>query len=165
MVGTVVASRGDPLGPDVIAIRVERLIRGSSPAQLVLQPPDYMGCDGRIAEPVGTRLVIATGRRFFDAAPPTDLHPYWIVRADNTLDPAGVESHDPAVRTLDDLVAALGGAPIVAPTSPPIEEAPTDHDIAVAPADGNWAIPLAIGLLVVAVLLGLVTRNRRRPYD
>ena len=165
IVGTITASRGDPLAPNVIAIRVERLIRGSSPAQLVLQPPEFMGCDGRIGEPVGTRLVIATGRRFFDASPPKDLHPYWIVRADNTLDPAGVESHDPAVRNLDDLVAAFASAAILAPTDPPVEVAPTDPEIAVAPAGGSWAIPLAIGLLVVAVFLGLVTKNRRRPSD
>ncbi|MBA2720029.1 MAG: hypothetical protein H0U52_12455 [Chloroflexi bacterium] len=165
VVGTIIASRGDPLAPDVLAIRVDRLIRGSSPAQLVLQPPEFMGCDGPIGEPVGTRLIIATGQRFFDAAPPQDLHPYWIVRADNTVDPVGVESHDPAVRTLDDLVVALGGELNVASTDPPVEVSPTDHEIAVAPAEGSWALPLAIGLLVAAVLLGLAARNRGRQSD
>lgn len=160
--GTIVASRGNPLGPDVIAIRVEALIRGSAPTQLVLEPPVFMGCEGRIAEPIGTRLVIATGQRYFDAAPPQDLHPYWIVRADNTLEAAGVENPDPGVRTLEDLVGALGGELILAPTDPPATATAPREERLVDTAEDNWPTPLAIGLLVAGAVLGLVIRNRRR---
>jgi hypothetical protein len=162
VVGTIVATRGDPLNPDVIAIRVEALIRGSAPAQLVLQPPVYMGCDGLIAEPIGTRLVVATGRRFFDAAPPQDLHPYWIVRADNTLEAAGVENPDPAVRTLEDLVGALGGALVLAPSNPAPEETPSDEAVVGGAAGNAWPIPVVIGLLVAGGVLGLFIRSARR---
>ena len=108
VVGTVVVKRGHPEAPDAIAVRVEQLLRGESGPNLVLEPPDYMGCDGRIVVPIGTRLVIATGDRFFDAAPRNDLHPYWIVNADGSLDPEGVESADPTLRTMADLARAFG---------------------------------------------------------
>lgn len=164
VVGTITASRGDPLGPDAIAIRVERLIRGSSPVDLILDPPDYMGCDGRIAEPIGTRLVIATGLQFFDAAPPNDLHPYWIVGPDGVLDPAGVENADPAVRTVDDLVMAVGGGltPVPVPMDPAVQAAPDGPMTDDAATEVRWSILAAAGVIAAVVLGVWRFRSRRR---
>lgn len=164
VVGTIIDRRGDPAAPDAIAVRVERLIRGVSPIDLVLEPPDYMGCDGRIAEPIGTRLVIATGRRFFDAAPPNDLHPYWIVGPGDILDPAGVESADPAIRTVSDLAAAVGGemVPVTVPSGPPVEALP---GAAITGDDArglDWSMPAALAATALIVAGWFAARVLRR---
>jgi hypothetical protein len=153
VVGTIVARKGDPGAPDAIALRVDGVIRGVTPAQLVLQPPTYMGCDGRIAEPVGTRIVVATAPQYFDAAPPEELHPYWIVLPDGTVDPVGLETDQPPGRTLDDLAASLGGSV-------------TAIDAAASTDDGSpdSMIVGAVTALVVgaAVVLGAAAVARRR---
>jgi hypothetical protein len=151
VVGTVRAVRGDPAAPDGLAITVESVVRGRPAQEVLLLPPSYMGCDGRIAEPVGARLVIATGPRYFDAGPPEDLHPYWLIGAAGVLIPAGVDDPNPQHRTLDDLVAALGGelTPIASavPGEAAAQAAVTDPGEAVG-------VPLAavIGGLIAATI-------------
>jgi hypothetical protein len=165
VLGSVTATRGHPDAPDAIEIRVEHVIRGRAPASLVLAPPDYMGCEGRIAERVGTRLVIATGTRFFDAAPPTELHPYWIVGPGDVVDPVGVEGADPAIRTLDDLVASLGGEASAAATDAPTEAAAALPPVVGARDDADAPIAGLSGLLAVgliALLGGFALRRARR---
>lgn len=126
-----------------LLIHVDAVIRGSAPAELVLDPPTYMGCEGRIDEPVGAQLVIATGPQYFDAAVTGDLHPYWLVRDDGTVDPIGVWQEDPGIRTLDELVADLGGRLV------PVEGAAAGEG---SQAGGLQPLPIALG---GAAILGL----------
>jgi hypothetical protein len=153
VVGTIVARKGDPGAPDAIALRVDGVIRGVTPAQLVLQPPTYMGCDGRIAEPVGTRIVVATAPQYFDAAPPEELHPYWIVLPDGTVDPVGLETDQPPGRTLDDLAASLGGSVRAIDAAASTDDRKPDSMIDVA------VTTLVVG---AAVVLGAAAVARRR---
>jgi hypothetical protein len=153
VVATIVARKGDPGAPDAIALRVDGVIRGVTPAQLVLQPPTYMGCDGRIAEPVGTRIVVATAPQYFDAAPPEELHPYWIVLPDGTVDPVGLETDQPPGRTLDDLAASLGGSVRAIDAAASTDDRKPDSMIDVA------VTTLVVG---AAVVLGAAAVARRR---
>jgi hypothetical protein len=159
VVGTIVGARGDAQAPDALAIEVDSVIRGTSPATLVLEPPSYMGCDGRIFEPIGTRVVVATGPHYFSASPPQELHPYWVVRADGTADPVGISAEGLPRQSLGDLAAWLGGSLMA--VEPEAEPAP-------APALGWTAISfvligLFVGGMAVLVLVAIAGFRRSRP--
>ena len=156
VVGTIVGTRGDAQAPDALAIEIDSVIRGTSPATLVLEPPSYMGCDGRIFEPIGTRLVVATGPHYLSAAPPQELHPYWVVRADGTAEPVGVSAEGAPRQSLDELAAWLGGS--LVPVEPETEPAPE-------PADG-WStlsrLPIGLFLAGIAALVLVAIAGFRR---
>lgn len=154
VVGTIVAQHGDAGAPDAIAIEVDAVIRGEAPTELVLQPPTFMGCDGRIAEPIGTRVVVATASQYFDASPPQDLHPYWVVRANGIAEPVGVDAGGAPGLPIEELASWLGGAltPLEASAGPS--------------TDGMPLLGVAVAVLVVGLgVVGLVTLAvaRRSP--
>ena len=153
VVGTIVARQDVGGAPETLVIAVDSVIRGESPRELVLRPPTYMGCDGRILEPIGTRVVVATGQQYFDAAPPADLHPYWVVRADGIAEPVGLDAGGAPGLPLEELAAWLGGT---------VNEVPAT----VEPDDtgllGSVVLPLLVAGIALVAAVTWVARQRDR---
>jgi hypothetical protein len=141
-----------------VTLRVERLLRGVSGPDVTLEPPTYMGCGGQMNEPVGARLVVATGPHYFSASPPEEMHPYWLVLAGDRVVPAGVDDPDPDHTRLDGLIEEFGALP--AGSVEP--ESVVDP---VRPPDGSGIAAIAIVgatlLAAVAVFTGAWRLGRR----
>ena len=140
-----------------VTLRVERLLRGVSGPDVILEPPTYMGCGGQMNEPVGARLVVATGPHYFSASPPEEMHPYWLVLAGDKVVPAGVDDPDPDHTRLDGLIEEFGALPAAAEPQAPIDPI-TEPEL-------SPGMPLAIvvaTLLAVVALFGAVAIAARR---
>jgi len=144
-----------------ITLRVDSVIRGVSGPEVVLEPPTFMGCDGRITEAVGSRLIVATGPHYFSASPPQEMHPYWRLLEGDVVEAVGVDDPDPDHTRLVGLVADLGGLPA----------APSEPDAVVDPASAPDRGGIVAAAIVVATLLTatvlfaavILVERKRRP--
>ncbi len=160
VVGTIRATQGDPEAPEGLAITVEAVVRGAPVREIFLLPPAFMGCDGRITEPIGARLLIATGPQYFDANPPEDLHPYWLIGPGDVLQPAGVEDPDVTHQTLGDLVKALGGELVRVPAPDAVETVDQSPGVADELPVAVFALALIAAAASVFGVVALVARRR-----
>jgi hypothetical protein len=143
---------------DRVTLRVERLLRGVSGPEIVLEPPTFMSCGGRMEEPIGARLVVATGPHYFSASPPEELHPYWRVLPGDVVEPAGVDDLDPDHSRLDGLVADLGGGLPAASIEPEaVLEPPSSPD-----TSGGLAVVVVTFLAAAVLFVTVVAAARRR---
>ena len=158
VIGTVIDVDATEDVSERILLRVEAVLRGVSGPEVVLEPPTFMGCGGRMDEPVGARLVVATGPHYFSASPPEELHPYWRVLPGDVVEPAGVDDPDPDHSRLDGLLAAFGGraAATVEPEAI-VEPVPPPDQIAIVAV----AIVVATLLAAAAVFTGAWSLARR----
>jgi hypothetical protein len=147
VIGTIVEADLEDGVAQRLTFRVDAVVRGVAGPEVVLEPPTYMGCDGRIMEPVGTRLLVATAPRFFGVGPAEEMHPYWRLLAGNVVEPAGVDDPDPDHLRLDGLLADLGGLPVTSAE-------PADASDAVSPAGGGeMVVPIIVATLLGAAAL------------
>ncbi len=160
VVGTIRAIRWDQEAPDGMAITVEAVVRGAAAPEIFPLPPTYMGCDGRNPEPVGARLLIATGPHYFDASPPKDLHPYWLIGPADIVEPAGVEDPDVRHRTLGDLVDALDGDLVPVPTPDSVETFDQSPGVGDEPPIALVVLALVATAASVLGVVALVARRR-----
>jgi hypothetical protein len=159
VIGTIVETDQIDGAADRVTLRIEAVIRGVSGPQLILEPPTFMGCDGRITEPVGSRLLVATAPRFFSVGPAEEMHPYWRLLEGDVVEPAGVDDPDPDHMRLAGLVADLGGVPVTSP------EPAANSDPASAPATSTGiavAIVAVTFLAAAALFVTVVAAARRR---
>lgn len=158
VIGTLVEADLNDGVAERVTLRVEAVVRGVSGPEVVLEPPTFMGCDGRIMEPVGSELLVATGPRYFGVGPAVEMHPYWRVLEGDVLEAVGVDDVDPDHTRLAGLVADLGGVAITSPEPAAVAEPDS-------PAD-RGALPLAIAvatmLAAVALFTGAWRLARRR---
>jgi hypothetical protein len=152
----VVASVVEVESIDKITLEVHSVLRGMSGRELVLEPPTYMGCDGRMQEPVGARLIVATGPHFFADSPAQEMHPYWRIEPGDIVVPAGVDDPNPDHTRLAGLIAEFGGFP-VPPVEPEalVEQGPGPGVLLVT------AIVVAMMLAVVALFGALIVVARK----
>ena len=150
VIGTIVERDAIKGAADRVTLRVEAVIRGVSGRELVLEPPTFMGCDGRIMEPVGSRLIVASAPRFFSVGPAEEMHPYWRLLAGDIVEPAGVDDQDPDHTRLAGLIVDLGGMPAAAVATEGPDPAPIVPPLVLA----------AVAGAVFFVTLVLLARSR-----
>jgi hypothetical protein len=148
--------------PDRVTLRVHSVLRGVSGPELILEPPTYMGCDGRMNEPIGTRLIVATGPHYFADSPPQEMHPYWRVEPGDIVVPAGVDDPDPNHARLAGLIAEFGGLPV-----PPVEPEPVAEPVSAPAPSALLTLAIVVGTMLAAVALFavvVVAARKRRAF-
>jgi hypothetical protein len=158
VVATIVAVDTADAVPTRVTLAVQQVLRGVSGPEIVLEPPTFMGCGGQMDEPIGARLVVATGPHYFSASPPEELHPYWRVLPGDVVEPAGVDDPDPDHSRLGGLVADLGGGLPGASIEPEaVVEPPSSPDTSA----GLAVAIVVVTFLAAAVLFGSVVAAAR----
>jgi hypothetical protein len=146
---TVVVVASVTVRPDEgLVLRVEQVLKGISPHQLVFEPPTM----APVLDDGGRAVIAFRDLATIDSRAPTYA---WIVAKDGTIDPGGLQPYPGLPTTLDAMLEFFNITP--GTSTPELENPASASDSPAVP----WAAVLGGGIGVLAVAAVVVLRRRR----
>jgi hypothetical protein len=131
-----------------LVLRVEQVLKGISPHQLVFEPPTM----APVLDSGGRAVIAFADLATIDFRAPTYA---WIVAADGTIDPGRLQQYPGLPRTLDAMLAFFNITP--GTSTPELENPASPSDPAALP----WAAVAVAGTAALGVAAALALRRRR----